>query len=408
MLFVNKKHVLFVKTGNMKKLNTKTGQNDPSFPTLGSSQATASFLTKQQNLKNNELEEKVTSHTKYEENKSTLLKNTTNKVKNMMETNSEECDGIPTGIGNMKAFFENSGNKSSLNDKKSTQCINIERVNNTNKSNSLKETNDVETRLPDLLDSSDVQVSKFLATVSKLSAEKEKKTGNGKLDMAELAAALSSVTNHENVQGVTRSLKRMENNNAQVEQKIKHTSESQGSFVTAESSQENKSSTEKFHEKQLTRTESSFSHSKTVTSSSTKSQIDTTKASFDTPSNLANTNTSFLLSIISQASAASSEQAKGDLPMNGRNDRQSIPAFIPMKNSVISELKNIINDDPAPVPNLPKRSFNATPRGFQTPDLAGQRKKSEPPSQVSSSDPGVKKLVYSQYREMLKSYTNTN
>merc|ERR1711892_1282843 len=157
MLFVNKKHVLSVKTGNMKKLNTKTGQNDPSFPTLGSSQATASFLTKQQNLKNNELEEKVTSNTKYEENKSSVNKNTTTKVKNMMETNSEECDGIPTGIGNKKAFFENSGNKSILNDKKSTQSINIERVNNTNKSNSLKATNDVETRLPDMLDSSDVQ-----------------------------------------------------------------------------------------------------------------------------------------------------------------------------------------------------------------------------------------------------------
>merc|ERR1711892_779649 len=270
----NKKHELSVKTGNMKKLNTKTGQNDPSVPLLASSQAIASFLAKQQSLKNNESEEKVTSNAKYEENKSTVLKNTTNKVKNMMETNSEECDGIPTGIGNKKALFENSGNKSNLNDKKTTQSINIERVNNTNKSNSLKATNDVETRLPDLLDSSDVQVSKFLATVSKLSADKERKTGNGKLDMAELTAALSSVTNHENVQGVTRSLKRMENNNAQAEQKIKHTSETQGNFVTAESSQENKSSTETFLQKQFTRTESTFSHSKTVTSSSTKSQID--------------------------------------------------------------------------------------------------------------------------------------
>merc|ERR1712106_955857 len=254
----------------MKKLNTKAGQNYLSVPLLASSPGLASFLTKQQTLKNNESEEKVTSNTKYEENKSTLLKNTTNKVKNMMETSSEECDGIPTGIGNKKAFFENSGNKSNLNDKKSTQSINIERVNNTNKSNSLKATNDVETSLPDLLDSSDVQVSKFLATVSKLSADKEKKTGNGKLDMAELAAALSSVTTLENAKGVTRSLKRMENNNAQAEQKIKHTSETQGNFLTAESSQEDKSSTETFLQKQFTRTESTFSHSNTVTSSSTK------------------------------------------------------------------------------------------------------------------------------------------
>merc|ERR1711892_175094 len=329
MLFVNKKHVLSVKTGNMKKLNTKTGQNDPSFPTLGSSQATASFLTKQQNLKNNELEEKVTSNTKYEENKSSVNKNTTNKVKNMMETNSEECDGIPTGIGNRKAFFENSGSASNPNENKSVQAIIIDRVNNTN-SNFMKTAMEVETSLPDLLDSSDVQVSKFLATVSKLSADKERKTGNGKLDMVELAAALSSVTNLENEEGVTRSLKRMEKNNKQDKQKINHPPEDQGNFATAESSQENKSSTETFREKQFT------SHS----------EIDTTKASFDkAPSNLSNAKSSFLQSIISQASAANGEQAKGDLPMNGRNNRQKSPAFIPEKDSVITELKNIINDD---------------------------------------------------------------
>merc|ERR1711892_1286302 len=359
MLFVNKKHVLSVKTGNMKKLNTKTGQNDPSFPTLGSSQATASFLTKQQNLKNNELEEKVTSNTKYEENKSSVNKNTTNKVKNMMETNSEECDGIPTGIGNRKAFFENSGSASNPNENKSVQAIIIDRVNNTN-SNFMKTAMEVGTRLPDLLDSSDVQVSKFLATVSKLSADKERKTGNGKLDMVELAAALSLVTTLENAEGVTRSLKRMENNNKHNKQKIKHTPENQGNLLTSVSSQEKKSSTETFHDKQFTRRESTFSHSETVTSSSTKSQIDATKASFDTaPSNLSNAKTSFLQSIISQASAANGEQAKGDLPMNWWNNRQKSPAFIPEKDSV-----NIINDDPAPVINLSKRSFNATPKGF--------------------------------------------
>merc|ERR1711892_639431 len=392
MLFVNKKHVLSVKTGNMKKLNTKTGQNDPSFPTLGSSQATASFLTKQQNLKNNELEEKVTSNTKYEENKSSVNKNTTNKVQNMMETNSEECNVKPTGIGNRKAFFENSGSASNLNENRFGQAINIDRVNNTN-SNFMKTAMEVETRLPDLLDSSDVQVSKFLATVSKLSADKERKTGNGKLDMAELAAALSSVTTLENAEGVTRSLNRMENNNKQDKQKIKHTPENQGKLLTSVSSQEKKSSTETFHDKQFTRTESTFSHSETVTSSSTKSQIDTTKASFDkAPSNLSNAKSSFLQSIISQASAANGEQVKGDLPMNGRNNRQKSPAFIPEKDSVITELKNIINDDPAPVINLSKRSFNATPKGFQVPDLAGPTP--------------TKKIVYIQYRKMLKSYTN--
>merc|ERR1711892_1406211 len=126
-----KKHELSVKTVNMKKLHTKTGQNDPSVPLLASSKAIAKFLSNQQNLENNQPEEKVTSNAKYEENKSTVHKNTTNKVKNMMETSSEECDGIPTGIGKRKAFFDHSGSASNLNEKKSMQAINIERVNKT-------------------------------------------------------------------------------------------------------------------------------------------------------------------------------------------------------------------------------------------------------------------------------------
>ena len=40
-----------------------------------------------------------------------------------------------------------------------------------------------------------------MAYVSKLFADKEKKTGNAKQDMAEHAAALSVVMNHENVEG---------------------------------------------------------------------------------------------------------------------------------------------------------------------------------------------------------------
>merc|ERR1711892_557268 len=196
----------------------------------------------------------------------------------------------------------------------------------------------------------------------------------------------------------------MENNNKQDKQKIKHTPENQGNLLTSVSSQEKKSTTETFHEKQFTRSESTVSHSETVTSSSIKSQIDTTKAPFDkAPSNLSNAKTSFLQSIISQASAANGEQVKGDLPMNGRNNRQKSLAFIPEKDSVITELKNIINDDPAPVINLSKKSFNATPKGFQAPNLADPT-----PSLVSTSDPVVKKIVYNQYREMLKSYTNTN
>merc|ERR1712168_843506 len=150
-----------------------------------------------------------------------------------------------------------------------------------------------------------------------------------------------------------------------------------------------------FNEKKIHKVESDSSQSKSATSSSIKSQWDTKKtSSTTTPSSLANTKTSFLQSIITSPSTTS------DLALQGRNNSE---AFMQEKNSVISQLKNLINDDPTPPPvsNMAKRSFNAVPKGFQAPDLTGPAD-----SQVSSSDPLVKKMVYNQYREMLKSYTS--
>ena len=257
--------------------------------------------------------------------------------------------------------------------------------------------------LPDLLDSSDLQVSEFLAKVSELSAEKEKKTGNGKLDMGELAAALSSVTDNGNVQ------KRVENKNSTLKHSNNRTVENLTNLQTSSSSQEKKKPTETVHEEQFRKMQSSFSHSETVTSSSIKTQFSTKKSSFDsTPSNLANAKTSFLQSIISQSPTANNEQSRGNLPINGIKDLKRSSAFMPEKNSVMSELKNIIKDESTPIPNLPQRSFNSTPKGFQAPEIAEQKLKEGSPSQISSNDPMVKKIVYNQYREMLKSYTNTN
>jgi len=229
--------------------------------------------------------------------------------------------------------------------------------------NNHKDSNsNVEQSLPDFLDSSDVEVSKFLATVSRLATEKEKKTGNGKLDMTELAGALSSINNERTVPYV------VEQNNKQ----------------------------EAFHKKKLPKVESDFSQSKIITSSSPmRSECNTKKASSSSsPSSLANAKTSFLQSIITSPGAS-----------NGL-ERNNSEAFMQEKNSVITQQKNIINDDPTPPPvtNMAKRSFNAVPKGFQAPDLTGTADSNK----VSSSDHLVKKMVYNQYREMLKSYTSSN
>jgi len=148
--------------------------------------------------------------------------------------------------------------------------------------------------------------------------------------------------------------------------------------------------------KKLLKVESEFSQSQTTTSSSSmRSECDTKKtSSSSTPSSLANAKTSFLQSIITSPGAS-----------NGLESNNS-EAFMQEKNSVITQLKNIINDDPTPPPvtNMAKRSFNAVPKGFQAPDLTGTADSNK----VSSSDHLVKKMVYNQYREMLKSYTSSS
>merc|ERR1719320_292125 len=192
----------------------------------------------------------------------------------MKEEMSEDKEKITT-IADKKSLFERSFNKYNLEDKKNVHSVKIgSKLNNklvsANNYKDLKQNG--EPSLPDLLDSSDVEVSKFLATVSRLAAEKEKKTGNGKLDMTELAGALYSINNERTVQCV------VEQNNKQ----------------------------RPFHEIKLPKVESDFSQSQTITSSSSmKSVYDTKKTSSSTtPSSLANAKTSFLQSIITSPGAS--------------------------------------------------------------------------------------------------------
>merc|ERR1711874_262145 len=278
---------------------------------LASSQNIAKFLTKQQTEMNSRSKEKDESN----------------------EEGLEERERI-TGIGNRKAFFESSGNTINQEGKKTIQPLKVESQSKneaviTHKVNTMK----TQPSLPDLLDSSDVEVSRFLATVSTLSAEKEKKTGNGKLDMAELAAALSAVTKS----GTSAPVKH-----------VAATRQGNGSISTL--SQDKRSNTEIFNKKKFSKTESSVSLS---SSSTTRSEFTRENISLDTsPSSLANAKTSFLQSIITQASAGSNDHPKEPIPTQGRKDMKNSAAFIPEKNSVISELKNIINDDPVPVLNM--------------------------------------------------------
>merc|ERR1712098_553800 len=354
----HKKHALPTKTGNMKELNNVSGQNKSSLPNLASSQSIASFLTKHQTLNKNGIEGKNTN----DPNKTVNIKED--------EDGSENTEKF-SGIGSRKSLFERSANAKNQDDKKNSQPVKLECIDNSpvlpaNYMKNIKTKADPS--LPDLLDSSDAKVSQFLATVSRLAAEKEKRTGNGKLDMAELAGVLSSIQNQGTITHSGTGNKKLDNDSQRIN-----------------------SNKESFNEKKFTQRETNIFKSQSVSSSSINSQMITKEAP---SSSLADAKASFLQSVMTGASSDRTAQKRN-------NDE----GFMQEKNSLISELKNIINDDPAPAPHQPKRSFNAIPKGFQAPDVKDSKQTAEGP--VSSSDPMVKKLVYNQYREMLKSY-NTN
>eukprot|EP00092_Neocalanus_flemingeri_P031266 GFUD01033961.1.p1 GENE.GFUD01033961.1~~GFUD01033961.1.p1 ORF type:complete len:700 (+),score=234.52 GFUD01033961.1:60-2159(+) len=438
----------------LKTVTNYNGQNNPSVPSLSSSHGIANFLTmkKDQKLENNEHKEEIRNEETRNENKIFLQKNTTNKIKNLMEAKSEESKEI-FGISNRKALFEQfedqTANKTDHQNYKTNSKENSSTSSglhvNINKEHKT-ETPDLEKSLPLLLDSSDSQVSKFLATVSQLSSDKERQTGNGKLDMAELVAALSSVTGDRDTKDENTLEKRVTSRDNILSRDTKFLNAShtnyigkarmsandtcnkkqsiESNYVTSGSSCQNNSTIQTLNQETNSKMESTYSHSQKVTSSSITKEFDTKKASFGkTPSNLDNAKTSFLQSQINQTKTDSSVLTRGTLVANRKktektNNVQSktlpkSPAFVQQKNSVIGELKNILDDEPTPTTNTQQRTFNSTPAGFQAAklsaeDLTAQYNKPGAPTQISSTDPVVKKIVYSQYREMLKSYSSTN
>merc|ERR1712150_103140 len=199
-----KKYDLPVKTEITKEVSNTCEKNESSASHLASSQNIENFLTKQQSWNKTGLEGKGT--------------NNNNNIGNMKEERPDDKEKI-TGIGNKKSLFERSVNRDILEDKKSIRSVKIESKTN-NKgmtSNNYKNLKSKEEpRLPDMLDSSDVEVSKFLATVSRLAAEKEKKTGNGKLDMSELAGVLSSINNERTVPNVAKQNTKQETFNQKI------------------------------------------------------------------------------------------------------------------------------------------------------------------------------------------------
>jgi len=221
--------------------------------------------------------------------------------------------------------------KQSLNmSAKSVEDVNV-------KHRTKKTSNGVHRRLTQLLDPSDVQVSKFLAAIANMSSDQEEKTGNGKLDMQGILTALATVTENKL-------------NNAECQENV---------YDVVEANDKN--------------TDSGIVEWKKVIVRSHESE------------NLIHEN----------AFNEKSENKNTDSQENTTAEK-----YDDEKNTVLNELNGIFKSK--------KETENSThlmkdlkPAGFKMPPINPIKD----PSEVNAKNPAVKRIVYNQYREMLKSYS---
>merc|ERR1711915_161754 len=305
-----------------KPSNDKIVQNTSVQPLVTSSESLANYILKQQNTK-----EAVKSKPN---DRNGLIRNTTNRVKDEMDGSNEENDKF-IRIKDRKAIFEENRNKCTdqRNDSSKSNDFNTRKIVDTEK---IRGSQDLleQSSLVDLLDSNDSQVSNFLIKVAQVSKEKERKTGNGKLDMGELVAAFSSAN---------QSIDELENRNKCFESMTSNVNDN-GDENTKNGSQ-HKESFQKKTSKVFLKTEKSIDpfSGKSVSNANlpgTTLTLDEAKSSF-------------FESIMNQSKC---EEIKREPLKSGKESNPT--NFAPEKNSLIAELKNVINDEAPQVTALQK------------------------------------------------------
>merc|ERR1719474_1935422 len=312
-----------------KPSNDKIVQNTSVQPLVTSSESLANYILKQQNTK-----EAVKSKPN---DRNGLIRNTTNRVKDEMDGSKEENDKF-IGIKDRKAIFEENRNKCTdqRNDSSKSNNFNTRELVDTENirgSQGLLE----QSSLVDLLDSNDSQVSNFLIKVAQVSKEKERKTGNGKLDMGELVAAFSSVD---------QSMNNLENRNKCIESTSSKFNDNGDGSQHRESFQKKTSNV-------FLKTDNSMAVDSFSKKSISNTNLPRTTLTLD------EAKSSFLESIMNQSKC---EEIK---PEPLKLGKESDPTnFAPEKNSLIAELKNVINDEAPQVTALQKKIFQHKPKGI--------------------------------------------
>lgn len=246
-------------------------------------------------------------------------------------------------------------------------------------------------RLTQLLDPKDEQVSKFLAAISNLSSVQEEKTGNGRLDMQGILNAISVASGDiKNCQTVNHT----DNCDSRTISNVENKKEVRDSTLSSSLTGEMKK-TASFTGAHYTTLETKKATNQTTNSSG---KARTTLPNSDEHLNSKNWTEALkgakVSSGLHRAEVANVSNSSQDI---GTNASKKGSTFDNSKQSVVSELKNILNNDTAEIHHMDRET---KARGYQLPPMDPIE-----PEDIEPKNPTVKRIVYNQYREMLNSYS---
>lgn len=241
--------------------------------------------------------------------------------------------------------------------------------------------NRLQKRLTQLLDPKDVEVARFLATISNMSSQQEEKTGNGKLDMKGILAAITSVKGNDQWENEI---------NHQIAKKATESKQAFKKLSTEGTNMQNgpiENRINPYEKNQTLVKKTSKMVSESETGLSSRSDIVTTNTWSEAVHGA---------KVSTGVSKSSGENNPGVSTGQCQDVKSQDNNLTSDKQSVVGELKNIFGGSDKKVPS----EIEKKTKGYQLPTMTPLD-----PKDIKPENPAVKRIVYNQYREMLKSYS---
>jgi len=245
-------------------------------------------------------------------------------------------------------------------------------------------------RLTQLLDPKDTEVTKFLAAISSLSSVQEEKTGDGRLDMQGILNAISiargcdkqkdAMDNTDNLEGNKVSKAEKDSNIREKHSSSSYKHEVEGNYMHRETNYSAQSSFENIkNEKQTNNYPQKVNKSSIQNTNTWNEDLKGTKIS-------------------SGFHHVEVVNISNDIHDMSNRESKITSDIENSKHSVVSELKNMFNNNDSEDRN--QTISNTKVRGYKLPPTTPVD-----PENIDPQNPTVKRVVYNQYREMLKSYS---